>query len=125
MIVNIPVSIGELIDKITILKIKSKYISDENKLQNIRKELNFLTTILKDIKFNFEIDNLYKQLYEVNLLLWNLEDQIRYCDNLEQFDETFIEVAKSIYKTNDQRSLIKKNINLKLNSEIVEEKSHT
>lgn len=124
MNIQIPVSIGELIDKITILEIKSKFLIENNKISNVLKELNYLKDIFDKFEFKKESLDLYKELYEVNLLLWKLEDQIRFYDNLQKFDKDFVDTAKLIYRTNDHRSQIKKTINVKFNSELIEEKSH-
>lgn len=124
MNILVPISLGELIDKITILEIKSTKINDNNKLKNINSELDKLKKVYSDHITHKDIDYFYKDLYNVNLELWALEDQIRECDIKNQFDEKFISIAKQIYKTNDQRSVIKKQINLNFNSDIVEEKSY-
>lgn len=118
----VPVSIGELIDKITILEIKKKYMIGE-KLNNVNNELKSLKIILD--KEKLEIDqNLYSNLKTINSSLWDVEDKIRMKESLKEFDHDFIELARSVYKINDQRSLIKRNINMKYKSEIVEEKSY-
>jgi len=118
----VPVSIGELIDKITILEIKKKYMIGE-KLKNVNNELKSLKIILD--KEKLEIDqNLYLNLKLINSSLWDVEDKIRMKESLKEFDDDFIELARSVYKINDQRSLIKRNINMKYNSGIVEEKSY-
>ena len=118
----VPVSIGELIDKITILEIKKKYMIGE-KLNNVNNELKSLKIILD--KEKLEIDqNLYLDLKTINSSLWDVEDKIRIKESLKEFDHDFIELARSVYKINDQRSLIKRNINMKYNSGIVEEKSY-
>ena len=118
----IPVSIGELIDKITILEIKKKYMIGE-KLKNVNNELKSLKIILD--KEKLEIDqNLYLNLKLINSSLWDVEDKIRMKESLKEFDDDFIELARSVYKINDQRSLIKRKINMKYNSGIVEEKSY-
>ena len=118
----VPVSIGELIDKITILEIKKKYMIGE-KLKNVNNELKSLKIILD--KEKLEIDqNLYLNLKLINSSLWDVEDKIRMKESLKEFDDDFIELARSVYKINDQRSLIKRNINMKYNSVIVEEKSY-
>ena len=117
-----PVSLGELIDKITILEIKAVHMTGI-KLKNINKELKLLKSLLNEI--NLEIDiKLINHLKEVNNSLWDIEDQIRIKENKQQFDKEFIELARSVYKENDRRASIKKEINQKYNSEIVEEKSY-
>ena len=121
-IVNAPISIGELIDKITILEIKKNKLQN-SKLENVLKELSFLRKLMA--KHQIEItDNLFTQLKEINLKLWNIEDQIRIKEKNKEFDNIFIELARSVYFTNDKRSEIKKRINRLSNSEITEEKSY-
>lgn len=117
-----PISIGELIDKITILEIKKEHINGE-KLKNIAKELQLLKDIIQDrnLKINVKLIN---NLQEINKKLWQIEDQIRTKEKKQLFDEEFIELARSVYLENDRRSYIKKEINLKYNSEIIEEKSY-
>ena len=121
-IINAPISIGELIDKITILEIKKNKLQN-SKLENVLKELSFLRKLME--KHQIEItDNLFTQLKEINLKLWNIEDQIRIKEKNKEFDNIFIELARSVYFTNDKRSEIKKRINRLSNSEITEEKSY-
>ena len=121
-IINAPISIGELIDKITILEIKKNKLQN-SKLENVLKELSFLRKLME--KHQIEItDNLFTQLKEINLTLWNIEDQIRIKEKKKEFDNIFIELARSVYFTNDKRSEIKKRINRLSNSEITEEKSY-
>lgn len=121
MNLNIPTSIGELYDKISILEIKSEYISDEIKLANVTKEL----ALLREIASNFPIDDaLYATLKEVNQKLWNIEDDIRDKERSKDFGQDFIELARSVYVRNDERSVAKKEINVTYNSDIVEEKSY-
>ena len=119
-IINAPISIGELVDKITILEIKKNKLQN-SKLENVLKELSFLRKLME--KHQIEItDDLYTQLKEINLTLWNIEDQIRIKEKNKEFDNIFIELARSVYFTNDKRSEIKKRINRLSNSEITEEK---
>ena len=121
-IINAPISIGELVDKITILEIKKNKLQN-SKLENVLKELSFLRKLME--KHQIEItDNLFTQLKEINLTLWNIEDQIRIKEKKKEFDNIFIELARSVYFTNDKRSEIKKRINRLSNSEITEEKSY-
>ena len=122
--INIPVSVGELIDKITILKIKRYQIKDTTKLVNIHKEHDALTSLDEYVKIQKVVLEHQQQLMEVNLRLWFLEEDIRHYEKTQQFTGDFIEVARKIYKTNDERSRIKKEINVLCNSELVEEKSH-
>ena len=121
-IINAPISIGELVDKITILEIKKNKLQN-SKLENVLKELSFLRKLMA--KNQIEItDNLFTELKEINLTLWNIEDQIRIKEKNKEFDSIFIELARSVYFTNDKRSEIKKRINRLSNSEITEEKSY-
>ena len=122
--INIPVSVGELVDKITILKIKLTQINDKEKLINVQKEHDALTSLDEYVKIQKVVLEHQQQLMEVNLRLWFLEEDIRHYEKTQQFTGDFIDVARKIYKTNDERSRIKKEINVLCNSELVEEKSH-
>jgi len=122
--INIPVSVGELVDKITILKIKRYQIKDADKLVNIHKEHDVLTSLNEYVKIQKDVLEHQHQLMEVNLRLWFLEEDIRHYEKTNFFESAFIDVARKIYKTNDERSRIKKEINLLCNSALVEEKSH-
>ena len=117
-----PISLGELIDKITILEIKQIHMTGM-KLKNVDKELNLLKKILQDKNLEINID-LINCLKEVNNKLWEIEDSIRIKERDQKFDKEFIELARSVYKENDKRASIKKEINQKYNSELVEEKSY-
>jgi hypothetical protein len=123
MIVNVPISVGELIDKITILKIKKEKIANKKKLKNIKKELQFLEQVVNELQLP-DISDLETQLTEVNRVLWEVEDDIRIKEKNLEFDARFIALARNVYKTNDQRSKIKYDINLLVGSELVEEKSY-
>ena len=101
---RVPVSIGELWDKYTILCLKKKYINDKTKLFNITKEMALLKPMLD--KYPLE-DKMFKQLYNINNMLWNIEDNIRLKENNKCFDEEFIDLARSVYKNNDIRASIK------------------
>ena len=117
-----PVSVGELIDKITILEIKKKNMTGK-KLKNVERELELLELLLKEE--NLEIDNdLVHNLKKVNNTLWEIEDRIRIKESRKEFDNDFIELARSVYKENDRRASIKKEINYIFNSKISEEKSY-
>ena len=116
----VPVSLGELIDKITILELKTIHMTGI-KLKNVKKELDLLKSILKDQSIEIDID-LINHLKEVNNNLWEIEDNIRIKESNQKFDKEFIQLARSVYKENDKRASIKKEINLKYNSELVEEK---
>tara|TARA_B100001250_G_scaffold396194_1_gene401901 strand:+ start:344 stop:751 length:408 start_codon:yes stop_codon:yes gene_type:complete len=115
-----PVSLGELIDKITILEIKQIHMTGIN-LKNIDKELKLLKNIVQDKKLDIDI-NLINKLKEVNKNLWEIEDNIRIKESNQEFDKEFIQLARSVYKENDRRASIKKEINKKYNSDLVEEK---
>ena len=117
-----PVSLGELIDKITILEIKKVHMTGE-KLKNVEKELELLNHILQDINLKVDI-NLINDLKKINNNLWEIEDKIRIKESEKKFDEEFIKLGRSVYKENDLRASIKKEINKKYNSEIIEEKSY-
>ena len=125
MIINIPISLGELIDKISILVIKEKKIKDEKKNNLIREELTLLRKTLNEVANNNSINNYLNQLTDVNSTLWKIEDEIRDCEKNKKFDQKFIELARSVYITNDKRAEIKLEINNKFGSKIVEVKSYT
>ena len=117
-----PISIGELIDKITILEIKQIYMTGI-KLKNINKEMKLLKNILQDKNLEINTD-LIKNLKNINKKLWEIEDNIRIKESNQEFDEEFIKLARSVYIENDKRASIKKEINQKYNSDLVEEKSY-
>ena len=124
MIINISVSLGELVDKISILHIKNINIKDDEKLKLIREELELLNqTLNKHIKNN-DIQNYLDSLIEINSKLWVIEDDIRDCERKKKFDQTFIDLARSVYFTNDKRSEVKLEINKKFGSKIIEVKSY-
>jgi len=117
---------GEMIDKITILKIKSERIADPQKLKNVRHELAVLELAQqKNIDPSEKMDALERALKEVNERLWVIEDDIRQCESDKDFGEKFIALARSVYRENDQRAKLKKDINILAGSTIVEEKSYT
>ena len=125
MKINIPASIGELFDKITILEIKKSKIKDANKLIFINKELNLLKKVVKSKKINTRsLSSLVKKLKNVNLKLWNVEDKLRKFEKNKQFKKDFINYARKVYYTNDKRAILKNEINLKTNSIISEVKSY-
>ena len=123
--INTPISLGELIDKISILVIKEKKIKDEKKNNLIREELTLLRKTLNEAANNNSINNYLNQLIDVNSTLWKIEDEIRDCEKNKKFDQKFIELARSVYITNDRRAEIKLEINNKFGSKIVEVKSYT
>ena len=116
----VPVSLGELIDKITILEIKTVHMTGI-KLKNIEKELTLLKNTLKENKLKIDIKYI-NNLKEVNNSLWKIEDQIRKKESKQEFDKEFIQLARSVYMENDIRASIKKEINKQYNSDLVEEK---
>ena len=125
----VPVSWGELFDKLTILDIKSSRIKDSAKLGNIRKELQLLSDIAKEAEqrnaaAKTSFADVTRQLREVNESLWDIEDEIRDCERKKNFGSRFIELARAVYKTNDRRAALKYRINELLGSELVEEKSY-
>lgn len=122
MEILIPISIGELYDRLTILEIKENFINDAEKLKNIRKEQNILSEIL--LKQQRVDKELYLKMKSINLELWMIEDKIRVKEKNKQFDQEFIELARNVYYKNDERSKIKREINLKYNSDIIEEKQY-
>tara|TARA_Y100001954_G_C15613494_1_gene504063 strand:+ start:401 stop:859 length:459 start_codon:yes stop_codon:yes gene_type:complete len=123
-----PISIGELIDKITILEIKIEKIQDNNKQKFIKHELENLNKLLADINFSKDqkktVNSLKDELNTVNRKLWKIEDDIRYLESLKQFNEEFVELARNVYLTNDKRASLKQKLNQITNSEIVEVKSY-
>lgn len=120
-----PVSVGEFLDKVTILEIKSGRISDPQKLANIRRELDSLrATWAASTYADSDPEPAYSRLKAVNERLWEIEDDIRDRERSHNFDARFIELARAVYVTNDRRAELKKVLNLKLGSELVEEKSY-
>ncbi len=118
----IEVSIGEIVDKLSILQIKLENITDKDKLVNIKKEFDYLYNIVfKDLKM--QLDD-YNRLLAINKQLWDIEDDIRDEERAKRFEDKFIELARAVYVTNDERSRIKKDINIKYGSDFVEEKSY-
>ena len=118
-----PVSVGELIDKITILKIKQHKATDKQKLTNINHELKELESAWEKEKApDLDISDLFDQLTEVNAALWKIEDDIRAKEASGTFDQEFIELARSVYKQNDLRAALKKELNIRSGSTLVEEK---
>jgi len=123
--IHVPVSPGEVLDKITILEIKSERMTDPDKVANVRVELKLLEeTWAANINDDEVIRDLHAQLKEINEALWEIEDDIRDKERAKEFDERFIELARAVYFTNDRRSEVKKKLNLHLGSQIIEEKSY-
>jgi len=125
MSVNVEISIGEFFDKITILEIKQERIKDATKLENINKELDSLNNLLQQLPFSrADVSDEVAELKTINEKLWEIEDDIREKESQKSFDDGFIELARAVYFTNDRRSEVKRDINLKLGSDFVEEKSY-
>ena len=122
----VPVSPGEVLDKITILEIKSERIKDADKVANVRTELALLQdTWSKAVDGDDDVvRDLHRELKEINEALWDIEDDIRDKERQKDFDQEFIELARSVYYTNDRRSKVKKQLNVHLGSQIIEEKSY-
>lgn len=125
MTIKVDVSVGEFLDKVTILEIKSERIKDPAKLENVNKELNLMKGIWSDSEFaKVDISDEMGRLKAINEKLWKIEDDIRDKERQRTFDEGFIELARAVYYENDVRADIKKELNLKLGSDLVEEKSY-
>lgn len=127
MLIEAPISLGELIDKITILEIKAVNITDSEKLRNVTHELDVLNAKvdqLLDETGKAKLAPLKASLKDINQSLWVIEDDIRDCERAKDFSPKFIELARSVYFTNDKRAAVKKDINLAFGSELVEEKSY-
>ena len=118
------ISIGELVDKITILEIKSLKIENKDKLKNVKYELEILNKIFNKLDITEDVLKAKKELYKINLEMWEIEDKIRLFEKEKKFDEDFIQLARNVYKTNDNRSRIKKRLNLLLSSDLIEEKEY-
>jgi hypothetical protein len=118
---KIEVSVGEVVDKWTILSIKALNITDKDKLVNVFKEKNYLNNVIDPEILH---DPLIDDLLDVNKMLWNVEDRLRNCEREKLFDESFVQLARSVYMLNDKRAHIKKEINIKYGSDFVEEKSY-
>ena len=125
MIIDIPISLGELIDKISILMIKEKNIKNDKKINLICEELELLNKTLEKAINNDDIRKYLNKLVEINSTLWEIEDAIRECEKNNNFDQKFIQLARSVYITNDKRSAIKLEINNKFGSAIIEVKSYS
>ena len=124
-LISVPVSFGELIDKITILEIKSEQIRDVAKLANVRAELDLLNaTWTQNPASRTDILAERAELKRINEALWDIEDEIRLKEKAQAFDARFVELARAVYFTNDKRASVKRAINLKLGSQLVEEKSY-
>ena len=125
MVINVPISWGDLVDKITILEIKMDRIHDEKKRENIDKELQALKIVFdQGCKGPEKINQMKAKLRAVNEQLWNIEDDIRKCEREKDFSQRFIDLARSVYMSNDRRAALKREINIILKSELLEEKSY-
>jgi len=124
MLITTPISLGELLDKISILVIKEKNITDIEKQKHIKKELLSLYDTLDQFISRNEVEEYIESLININKILWKIEDDIRDCERKNQFDQKFIDIARSVYFTNDKRSKLKLEINKKFGSELVEVKSY-
>ena len=125
MTLKVDVSFGEFLDKVTILQIKSERIEDASKLKNVNNELGLLESLWQSHpKSSVDINTEMTELKSINEKLWEIEDAIRDKERNKQFDDDFIELARSVYFTNDRRSEVKRVINEKLGSELIEEKSY-
>ncbi len=124
IIMKIEVRIGEIADKYTILTIKSFEILDEQKQLNIKKEWKYINSVIKESFPELAADPLTHRLLDINRQLWVVEDSLRDCENDREFDKLFVFLARQVYRLNDQRADIKKQINIKYKSDIVEEKSY-
>jgi hypothetical protein len=126
MTIKVELAYGELLDKITILQIKSERISDAAKVANVNKELGLLNNLWQaDEKSSVDISSEFTALKDINEKIWDIEDDIRDKERAKEFDEIFIELARSVYFSNDKRAEIKREINMKLGSELIEEKSYS
>ncbi|MGV1894436.1 DUF6165 family protein [Agrobacterium vitis] len=122
--IEVPVSWGELIDKITILQIKAERITDEAKRTNVERELSLLNERLKPVAAHQGVIAISRDLLSVNTALWEIEDDIRDCERDGDFGPRFVSLARSVYVTNDRRAELKRQINVELGSDIIEEKSY-
>ena len=123
--VTVPLSLGEAADKITILTIKSEWLSDAAQLENVHRELNLLSdAFFAAIARSAQFDALYADLIEVNRKLWVIENAIRVCEAEQEFGEDFINLARAVYQNNDERARLKRKINALLGSDLIEEKSY-
>jgi len=120
----VPISPGELLDKISILEIKLERIADPAKQGNVRRELAALADVRKLLPPSAELASLTAGLKSVNQFLWDIEDAIRDCERRQDFGQAFVELARSVYRQNDRRSALKRQINELLGSQLIEEKAY-
>jgi len=126
MHLDCPTSPGDFLDKLTILEIKAERITDAAKLENVRRELEALRAAWQASPFGArDVRALVGRLREVNAALWDIEDRIREKEAARTFDAEFVELARSVYRTNDRRAAIKRELNVALGSELIEEKSYS
>jgi len=123
LILKIDISIGEVVDKITILSIKLNKIENDKKLKNIRKEYDLLFNSLENSGIEVDSES-FTKLETINLKLWEIEDKIRKKEANKEFDDEFIQLARNVYINNDKRSAVKREINIKYGSNIIEEKEY-
>jgi hypothetical protein len=124
--VSVPIAFGELIDKITILRIKLERLTDAAKLANVRQELELLSAARGRLSIaDQQIEAIETELKQANESLWDIEDRIRDCEREKNFGPVFVELARSVYMTNDHRAELKRRLNELAGSSIVEEKSYT
>lgn len=121
---KVEVSIGEVLDKVSILEIKLDKFTDSLKLANVRKEYNLLSKSMLSLSISHDSEE-FVALKEVNLSIWNIEDNIRICESNNSFGDEFVKLARSVYYENDKRAAIKKRINIKNNSLVIEEKEYS
>lgn len=125
-LVTLPVSWGEVVDKYTILQLKLDKIADETKLKNVKTEMKLISDVIGDwSRFPSALTSLIDRLYNINAQLWDIENGKRQCERDQCFAEEFIQLARSVYIKNDERAAVKRQINILLNSVVVEEKSHS
>lgn len=124
VLINVPISVGELIDKITILEIKLEQFQDQTKIANVKKELNMLIKIRNDLDLPPPLEAFVLMLKDTNNRLWNIENNKRLCEANNDFGNDFIKYSRELYINNDLRNTIKRKINDLTNSEIVEEKDY-
>lgn len=125
MLLNVPTSPGEFLDKLTILEIKSERIADPAKLANVRRELELMRATWADSPLAaHDVTALVAGLRAANEALWEIEDRLRACEAGQRFDAEFVELARTVYHTNDRRAAIKRQLNLQLGSDLLEEKSY-
>ena len=122
--ISVPVSVGEMIDKLSILQVKKTKVKDETKLEFINKEFELLYNLSSSYLDNVEIESIYHELVKVNSKLWDVEDELRIFERDHKFDDEFVTLARNVYFTNDERFRLKNEINLISNSEIREVKDY-